>query len=425
MYLTFLSGETRKTMNTEFFIARRLYKERKGGKRISRPAVAIAQWGMAVGTIVMIVSIAIIVGFKNEIRDKIYGFSGHMQITGAYSDMENVGSITADGTLMNELSAIKGVSKVQPFIQKAGMILVNGEYEGVLIKGVGKDYDKGFIGSRIIEGEMPQFSDTVPSERIVISQSLADKIRTGIGDKITIYFFDKGIRARRLAVSAIYKTHLSEIDNVLAITDIYTARSVHDWADNEVSAIEVHMDEGSDIAGIKSAVANAAMSSSLRNGEYSNVLSAEELYPAMFAWLGVLDQTVWIILVLVICIAAFTMVSGLLILILEKGNLIGILKAIGTKNVSIRKIFIFYACFIIGKGMIIGNAIGILLCIVQQQTGIIAIDPEMYYMDRVPIEFSWMLVPLNIVMFIISAAVLLVPSMLISKIEPTKAIKFE
>ncbi len=412
-------------MSLEFFIAKRLYSARKGEKRISRPAVAIAQWGMAVGTIIMIASICIIVGFKNEIREKVYGFGGHMQVAGVSTDNRSEGSLIADNALLKDLKEVEGVVKVQPFIQKTGMIVANNEYEGIAIKGIGKEYDCSFINSCIIEGEMPEFTDTASSGKIVISKSLADKMQSKIGDKITIYFIEGGMKARRLTVAAIFRTHITELDNALSFTDIYTARSVNDWKKDEVSAIEITIDDYSRIDDVRMQINRIGAEHANRNGDRISTPTIEELYPGMFTWLGVLDQTVWIILILVICIAAFTMISGLLILILEKGNLIGILKAIGAKNVSIRKIFIYYACFIIGKGMIIGNIIGIALCIVQQQTGLISIDPEMYYMDRVPIEFSWLLIPMNVLMFIISTAVLVLPSMLISRIEPTKAIKFE
>ena len=412
-------------MNLEFFIAKRLYSARKGDKRISRPAVAIAQWGMAIGTVIMIASISIIVGFKNEIRSKVYGLSGHMQVTGTGTGKQGEASLIADDALLKELEAIEGVEKAQPFVQKNGMVLVNNEYEGVAIKGIGKEYDKRFFESCIIEGEMPAFADTASSGKIVISRSLADKIRTGIGDKVTVYFLDGGMKARRLTVAAIFRTHLTELDNALAITDIYTARSVNDWEKERATAIEITLKDYGKADEIRTQVAQAAASHQGNIGNQLSVPTIEELYPGMFTWLSVLDQTVWIILILVICIAAFTMISGLLILILEKGNLIGILKAVGAKDVSIRRIFIYYACFIIGKGMILGNAIGFALCLIQQHTGIISIDPQMYYMDRVPIEFSWLLIPMNIAMFFLSAAVLIVPSMLISRIEPTKAIKFE
>lgn len=412
-------------MNLELFIAQRLYGTRKGARRISRPAVAIAQWGVAIGAVIMIASICIIVGFKQQVREKLYGFGGHIQIMSYSNDATAVAPLTADSALLTGLRAIPNIAHVQQYTQKQGLIVANDEYEGVLIKGVCSDYDLSLIESHVVEGTIPQFCDTASSGSIVLSQSMAEKIKAKVGDKINIYFLDKGIRARKQTVAAIYNTHLTEFDNAIAFTDIYTTRSIHDWKRDESSAIEIHISDYSLLEQTREDVTEIATDAAYRNEETLSVPTIEELNLHMFEWLSLLDQTVWLILILVVCIAAFTMISGLLIIILEKSNLIGILKAIGAKDVSIRRIFIYYACFVIGKGIIIGNIIGFALCYLQQQFKIVAIDPEMYYMDRVPIEFSWLLLPMNIAMFLISVAALVLPSMLISTIEPTKAIKFE
>ena len=412
-------------MNLELFIAKRLYGNRKGVHRISRPAVAIAQWGVSVGAVIMIASICIIVGFKQQVREKVFGFGGHIQLIGYGSNAIGENPLTADSTLINGLHNINGIETVQQCVQKKGIIVGGNEYEGVLIKGIGSDYNSSFIESHIIEGDMPEFSDTASSGAIVISGIIADRTGVGLGDRINLYFIDKGIKARKLTVAAIYNTHMSEFDGIMAFTDINTVRGINDWNGNQASAIEITADDYEELEYLRNEVGEEAYKASQRNGDRIAVPTIEELNPAIFAWLGVLDQTVWMILVLVVSIAAFTMISGLLIIILEKSNLIGILKALGAKNVSIRKIFIYYASFIIGKGLIIGNVIGISLCLIQQHFRIVAIDPEMYYMDRVPIEFTWLLIPMNIAMFIICVATLVLPSMIISRIDPTKAIKFE
>ena len=412
-------------MNLELFIAQRLYGTRKGARRISRPAVAIAQWGVAIGAVIMIASICIIVGFKQQVREKLYGFGGHIQIMSYSNDAATETPLTADSALLAELNNIPNIAHIQQYTHKQGLIVANDEYEGVVIKGVCGDYDLSLIESHIVEGTIPLFCDTASSGSIVLSQSMAGKLKAKVGDRINIYFLDKGIRARKQTVAAIYNTHLTEFDNTIAFTDIYTTRSIHDWERNESSPIELHISDYSRLEQTRDLVTDIAIDAADRNDETLSVPTIEELNMHMFEWLALLDQTVWLILILVVCIAAFTMVSGLLIIILEKSNLIGILKATGAKDYSIRRIFIYYASFIIGRGIIIGNIIGLLLCYLQQQFKIVAIDPEMYYMDRVPIEFSWLLVPMNIAMFIISVAALVLPSMLISTIEPTKAIKFE
>lgn len=412
-------------MNLELFLAKRLYSARKGKRRLSRPAVTIAQWGVTIGTIVMFLSISIIVGFKSHVREKVIGFGGHIQILNFERSSEHTTPITADSTLTHELLAVKGIKQVLQYVQIPGIILSGGEYEGIVLKGVGGEYDLSFYNGNIVEGKLPTFSDSIASNEIVISRATARRLNLKSGDKVNIYFMQEGIRARKMSIAAIYETHLTEFDNIVALTDIYTTRKLCGMNKELATGIEItieNFEQRYDCCyGIEAAV-NAA---SERNDEWLSTATIDQLYPAMFNWLDILDQTVWIILILVICIAGFTMISGLFILILEKSNFIGIMKAVGAGNLSIRKIFIYYAGMIVIKGMLIGNAISVAICIIQQQTGLIAIDPEMYYMDSVPIEFSWLLVPMNIAMFIISIAILVIPSMLISKIEPVKAIKFE
>ncbi|MBQ5896569.1 MAG: ABC transporter permease [Bacteroidaceae bacterium] len=412
-------------MNLELFLARRLYSTRKGERRISRPAVTIAQWGVAVGTIIMFISICIIVGFKNQIRDKVIGFGGHIQVYSYNTGYEGATPITVDEILKKDLLDTDGVKHIQQYTQIAGMILADNEYEGLVVKGVGKDYDMSFFASNITDGKIPQFSDSTASNAIIISRFTANKLNIKVGDKVNIYFMQGGIRARKMEIAAIYETHLTEFDRIMAVTDIYTTRKLNSWSDNKATGIEITVDEFDKRELCRENIYKAVKDAGRRNLEGLSISTIDELYPSMFNWLDVLDQTVWIILILVICIAGFTTISGLFILILEKSRFIGIMKAIGATNASIRETFIYYSCFIVLKGMLIGNVIAIVLCIIQQLTGIIAIDPEMYYMDSAPIEFSWLLIPMNIAVFIISTIILVIPSMLISKIKPTKAIKFE
>ncbi len=412
-------------MNTELFIAQRLYKKRNGEQRLSKPAVVIAQWGVAVGIIVMIASISIVIGFKHEIRDKIIGFGGHIQVRNYEASNYGESPVTVTAQEIEQLSNATGVKHAQSYIHKPGLIAVGDEFEGVIVKGIGREYDTSFFASHMKEGEMPHFSDTAALNQIVLSRSLADKLNTHIGETINIYFVQDGVKARRMTLKGIYETNLSEMDNMLALTDIYTTRRLNNWTSDKATGIEFSVDDYDKVDETRKNISAIMNDIANKNRERLYVQTVEEMNPSLFSWLALLDQTVWIILILVIGIAGFTMISGLLILILEKTNLIGILKAIGAKNLSIRKIFLYYAMFIIGRGMLWGNIIGMTLCLIQQKFGIIGLDPEMYYMNRVPIEFSWILLPTNIVMFIISVSMLVLPSMFISRIEPTKAIKFE
>lgn len=412
-------------MNLELFIARRLFGTRKGEHRVSKPAVTIAQWGVSVGIIVMIVSLCIIVGFKHEIKEKIIGFGGHIQVRNYEASEYGDNPVTADNIDIQKIASATGVTSVREFIHKPGLISVGDEFEGIIVKGIGSDYNNDFLASHIVEGTFPQFSDTAASNKIIISRLIANRLKISSGDKINIYFIQDGIKARRMTVEGIYETNLSEMDELLAVTDIYTTRRLNNWSSNQSSGLEISVSDYENIDYTRDTLIGTIRDIADKHRQRLFVQTVEENNPRMFAWLDILDGTVWIILVLVLGIAGFTVISGLLILILEKSNLIGILKALGAHNASVRKIFLYYATFIIGRGMLWGNFIGILLCLIQQQTGIIALDPTMYYMDRVPIMFTWWLLPMNVIVFIISVAMLVLPSMIISHIEPTKAIKFE
>lgn len=411
-------------MNLELFLARRLYSTRKGGRRISRPAVAIAQWGVAVGTLVMFVSICIIVGFKQQIRDKIIGFGGHIQVMSYEALSDGATPVRADSAFLEELLSVDGVEHVQPFAVKPGMVVGNDEYEGILLKGVGSDYDLSFIKDNVIEGKLPVWSNDRPSNAVALSRSTAGKLRVNVGDKVNVYFLQDGIKARRMTVDAIYETHLSELDDIMALTDVYTVRRLNGWDSDEFTGVELAVNDY-DMVDFVSAGVNEVVERNNSNGDSLYAPTIDELYPSLFAWLSVLDQTVWLILILVLFIAGFTTVSGLLILILEKSNFIGVMKAIGSRDVSIARVFLYYSCFIIGKGIMWGNVLAVLLCLLQQQFQIVGLDPSMYYMNCVPVGFTWLLVPMNIGIFVLSVLMLLLPSMFISRIEPTKAIKFE
>lgn len=413
-------------MDIELFIAKRLYHARRGGRKISRPATTIAQWGVSVGIIVMMLSLAIVIGFKKEVREKIIGFGGHIQVNNFEANDNEPPYVIVTPDDIKDIRACEGVTNAVTNIQKSGLLAVGEEFEGVMLKGIEEGvYDTSFFATHMLEGSIPSSPDSVNGHWVALSKVMADKTGCKLGDKVSIYFMQGGIKARRMIVCGIYETHLYEMDNVFALTGMNTLRRLNGWGDDRVSGIEITTSDFDKLEEARTAITPLIARMARNNNQQLYIQTIEELFPALFAWLGVLDRTVWVILVLVLGIAGFTMVSGLLIIILEKSNFIGILKAIGTKNISIRRIFIYYSCFIIGKGMLWGNIIAIALCLLQQYTDIVRLDPEMYYMNSVPIEFSWLMLPLNAVMFLVSVAMLVVPSMLISRIAPSKAIKFE
>jgi lipoprotein-releasing system permease protein len=412
-------------MNVELFIARRLFSTGKGKKRISKPAVLIAQWGVAVGLLVMILSVCIVVGFKHQVREKIVGFGQHIQVRNYEGTMAGETPVTATDSLLRAIEAVPMVNSSHVYAGKPGLIAAGDEFDGIMLKGVAADYDLSFFANYLIEGEIPTFSDTATTGALLLSKPIADKMQVEVGDKVNIYFVQNNVKARRFTIKGLYRTNLSEMDNLMALTDIYTIRRLNGWEDDKCTGIEVSLSNYDALEVVCDSVASLIDKEAEKNYEKLYVRTVEEMNPALFAWLDILDSTVWVIMVLVLAVAGFTMISGLLILILEKSNFIGILKAIGSKDISIRRIFLYYAMFIIGKGMLWGNIMGFAIALIQYYFGIVKLDAEMYYMDIVPIEFTWWLLPLNIAMFLLSTAMLVLPSMLISHIEPTKAIRFE
>ena len=411
----------------ESFIARRLYKSEQGSRKVSRPAVFIAQAGVALGLAVMLVTIAVSFGFKHEIREKAVGFSAHLHISNYESahDYEAL-PIAPDTALLQLLQDTPGVEHIQRYATKAGVLRSDGDFLGCVFKGVGKDYDLSFYRNYLKEGELPAFSDSVISNNILISRLIADKLLLEVGDKIDAYFLQGAMRARRYTVAGIYDTGFSEYDRLFIVTDLKAVQSLNRWESDQVTGVEVQLADFDKVDDMNWELGTVLDRTEDRYGEQYLVQSVTDINPGLFAWLDVLDVNVWLILALMIGVAAFTMISGLLILIIERTQFIGILKALGASNASVRKSFLYLGMLIIGKGMLWGNVVGLGLCAIQKFTNLIPLDPANYYLDSVPIEFHWpFFLIVNITMFVLSVLILIVPSQLISRIYPTKAMRFE
>lgn len=411
----------------ESFIARRLYKSEQGSRSVSRPAVLIAQIGVALGLAVMLVTIAVSFGFKHEVREKAVGFSSHIHISNYESaqDFEAL-PVAADTSLLQMLASMKGVELVQRYAVKPGVLRTDDDFIGYILKGVGEDYDLSFYAQYLKEGIVPQFSDSVASGNILLSRAIADKLQLGVGDKVDSYFLQGTMRARRYTVAGIYETGFNEYDRLFVIADLKAVQALNRWEPDQVTGVEVALSDFSKVEDMNWELGTLLDRTEDKYGNQYLVQSVTDINPGLFAWLDVLDMNVWLILALMIGVAGFTMISGLLILIIERTQFIGILKAIGASNASVRKAFLYLAMLIIGKGMLWGNIVGLGLCAVQKFTGLIPLDPANYYLDRVPIEFNWLFIlAVNVVMFVLSVLILIVPSHLISRIYPTKAMRFE
>ena len=411
----------------ESFIARRLYKNEQGSRRVSRPAVLIAQAGVALGLAVMLLTIAVSFGFKHEVREKAVGFSAHLHISNYESAQEYEAlPVAADTSLLHTLRSMRGVEHVQRYATKPGVFRTEDSFMGYVLKGVGEDYDLSFYAQYLREGVLPQFSDSIASGNVLISRVIADKLQLSVGDRIDSYFLQGTMRARRYTIAGIYETGFSDYDRLFVITDLKAVQALNRWESDQVAGIEVQLSDFSKVEDMSWELSTILDRTEDKYGEEYLVQSVTDVNPGLFAWLDVLDMNVWLILALMIGVADFTMISGLLILIIERTQFIGILKALGASDASVRKAFLYLAMLIIGKGMLWGNIVGLGLCAIQKLTHVIPLDPANYYLDCVPIEFNWIfIIAVNVAMFVLSVLVLIVPSHLISRIYPTKAMRFE
>lgn len=414
-------------MNLSRFIALRIYRNSEPGKQVSRPAVLIALIGVAIGLAVMIITVSVIVGFKSEVRGKVIGFGSDIQITNSDAARSyETRPVVVNDSLVSILSGYPEVKHVQRYSTKPGMIKTAEDFQGMVLKGVGPEFDPAFFREHLVEGELPQFSDTASSNRVIISKALATKLRLKLGDKIDTYYIQDDIRARRLTIAGIYQTNFSEYDNLFLLTDLNLVNRLNGWQPEQVTGVELQVKDYDKLEDITYEIATDIDNRQDDLGGVYYVRNIEQLNPQIFAWLDLLDLNVWVILILMIGVAGFTMISGLLIIIIERTNMIGILKALGANNFTIRRTFLWFAVFLIGKGMLWGNAIGLAFCILQSQFGLFKLDPETYYVDTVPVSFNILLfVLINLGTLFASVLMLIGPSFLITKINPASSMRYE
>lgn len=414
-------------MDWRLFIAKRIYRSNEGGKEVSKPAVRIAMLGIAIGLAVMIVSVAVVIGFKHEVRDKVAGLGSDIMITNFDSQQSyQTVPIVAGDSLMRLLETLDGVRHVQRYSTKPGMIMTDDSFQGMVLKGVPAEYDWSFLKDHLLEGEIPAFSDTASTGKVLVSRTIADKLRLKTGDKIYTYYIEDNVRARRLTVTGIYQTNFSAYDDMFLITDLYTVNRLNNWRKGQVSGIELQVEEYDRLDEVKENIRLRVDAQTDTCGGTYYTRTVEEANPQIFAWLDLLDMNVWVILILMTGVAGFTMISGLLIIILERTNMIGVLKALGADNSAIRRIFLSFSVFLIGKGMLWGNIIGLTLCLVQSQFHLFRLDPATYYVDRVPVEFNiWIYLLLNVCTLLVAVLMLIGPSYLVTRIHPARSIRFE
>lgn len=407
-------------MSGSKFISSRLFSLSKGS--LSSTVMRLAVTSVALAITVMMISLAVVVGFKNQIRDKVVGFVApiHIQALDRNESYEELPFVMS-GKLQQALENTEGIRHYQGVANKAGMIKTDEEIQGVVMKGVGSDYDWTYFEHYLMAGELPQYADGERSNEVLVSKLIADRMLLQVGDDVRVWFIDEDMQARgrKFNVKGVFETGLSEFDERYVFCDLNQIRKLNRWTDEEIGLVEVWLDQVETMDKVNETL-------------YFNIpgslasYTARESNPQIFDWLALLDTNVWLILVLMFLVAAITVISMLLIIIIEKTSTIGLLKAMGATNGFVRKVFLRRSVKILLLGMLIGNIVGITLCLIQQITGFIHLNPETYYLSAVPIELHWTtIVILNLVCFALWLLMLLIPTGIINRIRPSKSIRFE
>ncbi len=413
-------------MNTEFFIAKRIVSRKHSKVRFSRPIIAVAIGGIAIGIAVMLISIAIVTGFKKEITNKVVGFGSHLQIVNFDNNTSyETFPITKSQNWLSKIKNIDEVQSINMFIVKAGIIKTEEHIQGVVFKGVDSDFDWNFFNQYFVEGDTLIICDTLRNDGIVISQQVAKSLDLNLGDSFSAYFIQDPPRMRKFNIVGIYNTQLEDLDKLFVICDIKHLRKLNGWQDDEITGFEIKLSDFSKLTEVEILVNRIIGNTFSKDGQLLKVKNITEDYPGIFDWLSLLDINVWVILILMLVVAGFNMISGLFVIILERVNMIGILKSLGASNFKIGKVFVYVAGFLISRGMIIGNIIGLGLCYIQKYFGIISLDAESYYVALVPINLNlWYILLLNIGALFITVLMMILPAILVSKISPVSSIKF-
>ena len=404
---------------SEWKIAKRLYFSEEGKARTSRPAVRVALGGILIGVMVMIVAICVVVGFKQEIQRKVAGFGSHIQVVNFDNNATyELQPVEVSDSLLQKLRGLPYVKHVSTFASKPGILKTDSAFQGIIFKGT--DY-WDYFAENLVSGSLPE-----EKNEVIISTVLASQLHLAVGDAILCYFVQEDLRVRKLYVSGLYNTCMSEMDRLFVLGDIDLVRQLNHWRASQASGIEVlvddlrHLQEAAD--GVYFATANRLDEAG--NAFYTQTL--EQLNPQIFGWLDLLDMNVVIIIVLMLCVSGFSIITGLIILILESITLIGTLKALGAHNRFVRRIFIYEAILLVGKGMLWGNVLGLGLVALQYFTQVIPLDASIYYVSYVPMAFPWgWLVALNIGVLLVAWVIMLAPSAIVSQISPAKVMHFE
>lgn len=416
----FLPAKSIFQVNLPAFFANRLSSKDK--ENLSGPVIRISVLTIALGLAVMIIAVSVLVGFQTEIRNKVIGFSAHIRIDNFDSNASYEATpVSTDQPFYPYLEDEDGIRHIQVFALKAGIIKTEDQIQGIILKGIGKDFDWEFFKRNLVSGNSFTLDDSAVSDRVLISETISRKLNLKTGDEARMYFItgdEAQPRGRKFVVSGIYETGLEEFDDAFVIVDIRQIQGLNNWSSDQVSGFEVFIDDFNTLEETSEMVYQAI-------GYNLNAEPVTAAYPQIFDWLRLMDINVVVILVLMILVAGITIISTLLIMILERTNMIGILKALGIKNNDLRRLFLYLTARIIGRGLLWGNLAGIGFILVQYFTHLIPLDKESYYIGYVPVSLNFThLLMINAGTFIICLLMVLIPGYIIGKITPVKAIRF-
>ena len=407
-------------MNLPLFIARRIYSDQGDRHKVSRPAIRIATIGVAIGLAVMIITVSVVLGFKHTIRNKVVGFGSHIQVMNLSSlNSTESHSICIDDSIVKVLMGIEGVRHVQRYSMTRGILKTDDDFLGVAFKGIGPEYELDYLQKNLVEGQIPAFSDTTNTGKLLLSRIMADKLNVKTGDRIYAYFIDEyNVRTRRFTIEGIYQTNMTRFDEVICYTDLYTASKLNGWLETRCSGGEVLVSDFDQLDAVYASIIDKVNRTTDAYGETYSSRTIRELNPQIFYWLDLLDLNVWVILGLMIAVAGVTMVSGLLIIMLERTSMIGLLKALGARNATIRHTFLWLSTLIVGKGLLWGNIVGIGLLLLQRFLGVVHLNPEVYYVSVMPVEINLIyILLLNILTMVACLLVLILPTYFVSFIH--------
>ncbi len=404
-------------MNLSYFISKRIGG--KGTNSFSGTIHKIAIASIGIGLAIMIISFLILKGFQLKIQEKIISFSGHLQVTKfTLSRSYEEDPISKNLNLFNDYSKYEYIDHIQDFANKAGMLKVNEEVEGIVLKGVSGSFDLSKFKQNIKKGQFPNLNTKTYSKEVIISQTIANKLNLSVGDGTLIYFVDP-VRVRKLTISGIYETGMEDFDEKIILGDIRLVQRISNWPDSLVGGFEIFLTDFDKVDYYQEKLEDVV-------GYELYIEKISDKFAEIFDWLMLLNRNVVIFLSLTLFVACFNMISILLILIMERTQMIGVFKALGATNKTIRKIFVFNGMGLILKGLALGNIIGIAFGLLQSNFNLLTLDPKNYYMEFVPIEWNMTtILVLNLLIFTMVSLVLLVPTMIISRISPMKSIKFD